>query len=353
MNQLTLALLGLPLSVMAEQPTQPVPMAPPPPPPVVVAPSAPVPGEVTAVVVTNIVIVTNVVPVTSVVLVTNPIPQPQFVYEQKLMGGRAPLVTPEQARTLIEIFHTNYAKLGSPRFLIYVNRELVDENTGMKIAGRTEHTEHIKGQISGEGGPNGQTASVALPGGLTASGDIKISPTDPKAGQSGLAYDGQKAANDNTYKFQEAKELTVADRQAIRDIERVFARPLRMSGASFADQKVATQILAGKGIKDFVTPVEGEQARKDREALGKISDVVIEVLFSYKNATVTRVSGDQTYSIPNLHVTAIRLSDSKVLGQASSDDMLKGSATPYAYDMSEITEATALALMQDLLLSVP
>ncbi len=353
MNKLAVALLGWAITAQANPPPPPPPMAPEPPPPVYIAPAEPVAGEVRAVVVTNIVVVTNVVPVTSVVLVTNPIPQPQFVYDQKVMGGRAPLITPEQARTLVEIFHTNYAKLGNPRFLLYVNRELVDENTGMKIAGRTEHTEHVKGQVtSSADGTNSQLATVALPGGVAATGDIRVSPTDPKSG-TGLVYDGQKTVNDNHYKFQDPKDLTVADKQAIRDIERTFARPLRMAGASFADQKVATQILAGKDIQDFVSPTEGEQARKDREALSKVADVVIEVLLSYKNATVTRVSGPQTYSVPALHATAIRLSDSKVLGQASSDDVLVGNTTPYAYDLNEVSESTALILMRDMLISVP
>ena len=317
MKKLAFVLLGMTLSLPAAPPAPVTPMAPDPPPPVVVAPTPAPRGEVSALVVTNTIIVTNAIVVTNTILVTNPIPPTQFVYDQKLMGGRAPLVTPEQARAIIDIFHTNYAKLGNPRFLIYVNRDLVDENTGMKLAGRTERTEHSLAQGS-------------------------------------VAYDVQKANNENSYRFQDRKEMPLPDRQTARDVERLFGRPLRLAGATLADQTVATQMLAGRNIKDFTMPVEGEQAHKDREALGKIADVVIEVLISSKNINVTRISGPQTCTIPDIQATAIRLSDSKTMAQASSGDLLgAGNPTPYAYDVHEVAEGTALALMQDMLLSVP
>src|ERR1700758_4958718 len=63
---------------------------------------------------------------------------PVYVYDQKLYAGRPGLVTPEQAQATITRFKAIYPNLGSPRLLIYVNRELVDEQSGLKLVGRKE-----------------------------------------------------------------------------------------------------------------------------------------------------------------------------------------------------------------------
>ena len=63
---------------------------------------------------------------------------PVYVYEQKPLGGQQPLVGPQQAQAIIDRFKAAYPKLGNPRLLIYVNRELVDENSGLKLVARTE-----------------------------------------------------------------------------------------------------------------------------------------------------------------------------------------------------------------------
>src|SRR2546422_6358295 len=55
-----------------------------------------------------------------------------FVYDQKPVPGKAPLIQPQQAQALIEKFKAAYPKLGSPRMLIYVNRNLVDQETGLR-----------------------------------------------------------------------------------------------------------------------------------------------------------------------------------------------------------------------------
>jgi len=132
----------------------------------------------------------------------------------------------------------------------------------------------------------------------------------------------------------------------VRDVERLFGRPLRMGGASLADQRIATHLLAGKPFEGMTT--DGEQARKDREALSKIADVVLEVLISSKNVQVTELSGDRTYATPDIQATAVRLSDSKILGQAASSDITGRVASARNFDVREIAEATALALMEDM-----
>ena len=47
------------------------------------------------------------------------------VYEQKPLAGRPPLIQPQQAQTVTARFKAAYPKLGNPRLLVYINRELL------------------------------------------------------------------------------------------------------------------------------------------------------------------------------------------------------------------------------------
>ena len=132
------------------------------------------------------------------------------------------------------------------------------------------------------------------------------------------------------------------------------AAPLRLGGARLADQRIATQLIPSGSLKSLGT--EGEQARKDREALQKIADVAVEILISSRPINVQEVSGVRTYNVPDIQATAIRLSDAAILGQATASDIIGKDA--YAgniarnFDVREITEATALALMEDMLMNI-
>jgi len=66
----------------------------------------------------------------------------------------------------------------------------------------------------------------------------------------------------------------------------------------------------------------GDQAAKDRAALGQVADFVLEILISSRNITVPAVSGDQTLTVPDIQATAIRLKDAVILGQAAASDVL-------------------------------
>jgi hypothetical protein len=239
---------------------------------------------------------------------------PVYVYDQKPIAGRPALMTPEQAQTIISRFKEAYPGMGSPRLLIYVNRELVDEKSGLKLIRRDER---IQSRRDSTGTSPGSTIRSTV---------------------------------DNTYRADGKAEPTLADKQTVRDIERLFGRPLRSAGASLADQRVATQLIADKPMEELIGTTDTPEARKDREALEKITDVVIEILISSRTNTVTMISGDQTILTPDIQATAIRLKDSKILGQAASSDVT--GRVPQAmlanFGVGEISEATALALMEDM-----
>ena len=320
-----LALMSLAgLAPAAEPPKAPAPPTQPPP-PVAIAPGQPAaPGKET------------------------------YTYDQKPLAGRAALVDLKQAETIISRFKAAYPKLGSPRMLIYVNRELVDEENGLKLAARTERTEASRSRIKGE-----FTADPNAPKPEAASKDSKNSPdrsatahTTPTPGKGEVSGKSQTVVNENRYQNKERAQAALADKQTVRDIERLFGRPLRMAGVRLADQRVATQLIADQPLKHFTVVTEGEAARKDREALAKITDVVIEILISSRNVTVAGVAGDATYAAPDIQATAIRLSDAQILSQAAASDVIgKERYSAYVlrnFDVHDVAEATALALMEDL-----
>jgi hypothetical protein len=256
-------------------------------------------------------------PPVPVVQTMPPPPATRPADNQQLYGGPAPLVTPETAKALIDKFRAAYAQTEGPRFVFYVNRELVDVQSGLKLTKRTERTE------AGESETN-----------------------------NGAPTQEDKIVAHNTYEAKDTSAPTLADRQTVRDVERLFGRPFRAAGARLADQQVAASLLADKPFDTFAA-VGGDQARKDREALANVADIAVEVLVSSRQVTVTNISGDETVTVPDIQATAIRLKDSAIIGQASSSDILgkdpQAGRIAQRYDVRDITEATSLALMQDML----
>jgi len=272
----------------------------------------------------------------------------RYTYEQRPASARPPLISPEQARTVINRFKAGYPKIGGPRLVIYVNRELVDDSGGLRLTGRRETTDSLKADLQGTGaaaGPLGQNVTVV--GNLSSAGTPAVTPV--KGTQ-------ERVTGENTYTSATRTAATLTDRQTVRDVERLMGRPLRMGGAKLADQRVATQLLADRPVQDFLGNTGGPAAAKDREALQKAADVVLEVLISSKNITIPGVSGDQTYSAPDIQVTAVRIDTAQIIGQASSRDILGSDRASGRvlrnYDITEITEAVALALMEDMMQGV-
>jgi hypothetical protein len=275
--------------------------------------------------------------------------------QQRLYGPGGPLIAPEKAKQVVDAFRGAYEKLGKPRVLFFVNRELVDENSNLKLTARTEKTESTLSEKKSnfESDPNAKPATgtaqtqvnVAL-GGNAGGSDTATTP-----GKGTGEAKTSKVSAENTYTAGDKTAATLADRQTVREVERLFGRPFRYAGAALADQKVAASLIADKPLDHFTAP-SNDAARKDREALAKIADVVIEVLVSSRNITVTGVSEDKVVAAPDIQVTAVRLSDSAIIGQASSTDILgrdqQAGRLVRQFDVRDITEATALALMEDM-----
>ena len=235
---------------------------------------------------------------------------------QKLYGPRyTSLIDGEAARALSDRFRATYGQQPTaPRIVIYVNRALIDE-AGMKLTGRKEKV-HESITTTKDGAPTTTT----------------------------------KVSGENTYAAaDEAAKPTLADQQTVREIERLFGRVFRNAGAQLADQKTAAAMAAEQpGAR-----LGASQSVREREALRQVADIAIEVLISSRDLTVRGISSDATYSVPDIQATAIRLSDAAILGQAAASDVLGGGSEAGSiarqFGVSDITEATAFGLMEDML----
>lgn len=233
---------------------------------------------------------------------------------QRVYGSRvSALITPEAARTIAEKFRAAFGQAASPRIVVYVNRALGSAESGLKLASRTEKTHETT-----------TAGATEAPKTITASSESNYTATDtPKP--------------------------TLADQQTVREVERLFGRVFRTAGAKLADPRAAAALLADEpGVH-----LAGEGAGRERDALKQVADIAIEVLISSRQLTLTRVSGDQPFEVPDIQVTAIRLNDSAILGQASASDVLGAGSHAVEiarqFAMPDITEATAFALMEDML----
>jgi len=235
---------------------------------------------------------------------------------QRLYGSRDSLINADAAHAMSDRFRAEYGQAASPRIVIHVNRALINPNGGLRLTGRTEKYYESTSQKEG-----------AEP---TTSSD--------KSGE-------------NTYAAGEApKEATLADQQTVREIERLFGRVFRQAGAKLADHRAAAALLDDQPN----TRIGADQSAKEREALKQIADIAIEVLISSRELRVSGVSGDSMLTVPDIQATAVRLSDSAIIGQAAASDIIghssAGGAVARRFGAQDVTEATAFALMEDMLI---
>jgi hypothetical protein len=225
--------------------------------------------------------------------------------QQRVYGPTSDtLIARQTADGIIEGFRKTYKTDGAPRVIVYVNRALVDTGSGMRLTGHTENYEKT------------ETST--------------------------------KTSGTNTYHLKEGATATLADQQTVREIERLFGRVFRHAGAQLADQKTAVALLPEQPGQHII-----DQSAKDRQALANVADIAIEVLISSRSVVVPEVSGDATYPVPDIQATAIRLKDSAIVGQAAASDVIgrggQAGRVVRQFSVQDITEATAIALMEDML----
>src|SRR4051812_41271916 len=142
------------------------------------------------------------VPVTQAPTRADAAPAAGSDYQQRLYASGGALVAPEKANEILNTFRPAYDRLGKPRILFYVNRELVDNHAGIKLSGRKEHTEteQSESHSSFEADPNAKNpagtpqtqVNVAVTGNA-GSGDMNT------PGKGNATTRKSKVTGENTY----------------------------------------------------------------------------------------------------------------------------------------------------------
>jgi len=108
----------------------------------------------------------------------------------------------------------------------------------------------------------------------------------------------------------------LATQQTKREVERLIGRPLRLAGVQLIDTD-----------------------------LSKAAEVTFEVLISER-----KLADGNT--VPDIQVTAVRIADGNIVGQATVLDLFPNRAEAgrrmRQYSVQQLTEATALAVMRDI-----
>lgn len=108
----------------------------------------------------------------------------------------------------------------------------------------------------------------------------------------------------------------LATQQTKREVERLIGRPLRLAGVQLMDAD-----------------------------LSKAAEVTFEVLISER-----KLADGNT--VPDIQVTAVRIADGNIVGQATVLDLFPNRAEAgrrmRQYSVQQLTEATALAVMRDI-----
>ena len=219
----------------------------------------------------------------------DPSPRTKHVYTVSPGVLLQTIYTAEQAKAIVEEFRITYAKLGGPKIDVRVNFP----------RGAVQVPQL---PIVGVGGVPAIDPATGLPmpaGGAPAAGGIPGAPT----------------------RIFDTDELS--SKQTKREVERLFGRPLRMAGVTLMDAD-----------------------------LTNLPEVSFEVLISEREITVNGIKGRQSHSVPDIQVTAIRMVDGRIIGQATVLDLFPRRSTAarmlLRYDIQQLTEATALALMKDI-----
>jgi hypothetical protein len=215
-----------------------------------------------------------------------PVEGKKYVYTVSPAVPLSQIYNAQQAQQIVEDFRAAYIKLGAPRINISVNL------------------------------PQGTFEVPQLPT-VGVGGTPQI---DPATGLP-MPVGVEGAAPAAAPRIFDTDELST--RQTKREVELLFGRPLRLAGATLIDP-----------------------------AQTNLPELTLEILLGEREITVPGINGTKTHTVPDIIVTATRAADGQVLGQATVLDLFPHQAAAarmlQRYNIQQLTEATALALMKDI-----
>jgi hypothetical protein len=215
-----------------------------------------------------------------------PVEGKKYVYTVSPAVPLSQFYNAQQAQQIVEDFRAAYIKLGAPRINISVNL------------------------------PQGTFEVPQLPT-VGVGGTPQIDPATGLPMPVGVGGAAPAAAP----RIFDTDELST--RQTKREVELLFGRPLRLAGATLIDP-----------------------------AQTNLPELTLEILLGEREITVPGINGTKTHTVPDIIVTATRAADGQVLGQATVLDLFPHQAAAarmlQRYNIQQLTEATALALMKDI-----
>lgn len=250
---------------------------------------------------------------------------------------------------VVQSFRGNYARLGKPRLLIFVNRELVRDR------GELLQTERTDRSIKTKGDPvpllPSSTVQIGADNRATASSPAAVSGKGGEA-QTSIGVSVRRAEP------QHRPPPAVTEMEA-REMEEAFQQPFADAGARFVDQQTAelAQRLFRDADPNFLTAPADDRERREVESLRKSVDLAIEILVRKKRVTILQPSGeDRSEERISVIATALSLKDGAKVAQVSSDSLFgfnrrHGERIERRYrevTSAEILEQVALAMMRRL-----
>jgi len=215
-----------------------------------------------------------------------PVKGEKYVYTVSPAVPLSQIYNAQQAQQIVEDFRAAYVKLGAPRININVNL------------------------------PQGTFEVPQIPT-VGVGGTPQIDPATGLPMPVGVGG----AAPAATPRIFDTDELST--RQTKREVELLFGRPLRLAGATLIDP-----------------------------AQTNLPELTLEILLGEREIKVPGINGPKPHTVPDIIVTATRAADGQVLGQATVLDLFKHQAAAarmlQRYNIQQLTEATALALMKDI-----
>jgi hypothetical protein len=217
-----------------------------------------------------------------------PVEGKKYVYTVSPSVPLSQIYNAQQAQQIVEDFRAAYVKLGAPRININVNLP----------QGAFEVPQIPTVSV---GGTPQIDPATGLPMPVGVGGAAPVVPAGPR--------------------IFDTDELST--RQTKREVELLFGRPLRLAGATLIDP-----------------------------AQTNLPELTLEILLGEREINVPGINGPKTHTVPDIIVTATRAADGQVLGQATVLDLFKHQAAAarmlQRYNIQQLTEATALALMKDI-----
>ncbi|MDE2680722.1 MAG: hypothetical protein OSB29_05080 [Verrucomicrobiota bacterium] len=215
-----------------------------------------------------------------------PVEGKKYVYTVSPAVPLSQIYNAQQAQQIVEDFRAAYVKIGAPRINISVNL------------------------------PQGTFEVPQLPT-VGVGGTPQIDPATGLPMPAGVGG-GVPAAGPRIFDTDE-----MSTRQTKREVELLFGRPLRLAGATLTDPSQTN-----------------------------LPELTLEILLGERKINVPGINGPKSHTVPDIIVTATRAADGQVLGQATVMDLFPHQAAAARmlkrYNIQQLTEATALALMKDI-----